>query len=54
MRNGLKAEHRVISEVEDYMMAGQYFFDTDYHLTDEGAVIRTEMLIGDIKAALAG
>ena len=54
VRNGLKAEHRVISEVEDYMMAGQYFFDTDYHLTDEGAVIRTEMLIGDIKAALAG
>ena len=53
VRNGLNSRHTVISSVEDYMMPGQYFFDTDYHLTDEGAAIRTQMLIADIKAALA-
>ena len=51
--NGLNSRHRVISAVEDYMMPGQYFFDTDYHLTDEGAVLRTQKLIEDIQKALA-
>lgn len=52
IRNGLNAGHKVISSVEDYMMPGQYFYDEDYHLTDEGAVIRTKQLIEDLKAAL--
>ena len=53
IRNGLDPQYSVISEVEDYMMPGRYFFDTDYHLTDEGAVLRTQMLIRDIRAALS-
>ena len=44
---------RVISSVTDYLMQGKYFYDTDYHLTDEGAVLRTQMLVRDIKAAMA-
>lgn len=52
VRNGLGSRHSVISSVEDYMMPGQYFFDTDYHLTDEGAEIRTQLLIADIRKAM--
>lgn len=40
-----------VSRVEDYMFAGRYFFDSDYHLNDLGAALRTERLIADLKAA---
>ena len=53
INNGVDSRFRVISSVEDYMMDEIYFYDTDYHLTDEGAAIRTQRLINDIKAALA-
>ena len=36
-----------------YLMPGKYFFDTDYHLSNEGAALRTEMLVRDIKRAMA-
>ena len=39
-----------ISDVEDYMFEGRYFYDSDYHLNDLGAVLRTEQLIKDLKA----
>ena len=44
---------KIISEVTDYIWPGRYFYDTDYHLNDMGALLRTEQLEGDIKAALA-
>lgn len=40
-----------ISNVKDYMFEGRYFYDSDYHLNDFGAVLRTEQLIRDLKAA---
>ena len=40
-----------ISSVGDYMYKGRYFFDSDYHLNDLGAALRTEQLIKDLKAA---
>ncbi len=40
-----------IYKVEDYMYKGRYFFDSDYHLNDLVAALRTEQLIKDLKAA---
>ena len=39
----------VISQVTDYFFPYDQFYDTNYHLTDEGAVIRTQQLIADLK-----
>jgi hypothetical protein len=44
-----KVDCKVISEFTDYFMDYDYFYDTVYHLTDEGAVIRTEKLIADLE-----
>lgn len=41
----------VISDVKDYMFPGRYFFDSDYHLNDLGALLRTERLVRDLKNA---
>lgn len=43
--------YSVISIVNDYMYSGEYFFDSDYHLNDFGAALRTERLIKDLQAA---
>lgn len=40
-----------ISDVKDYMFLGRYFFDSDYHLNDVGALLRTERLINDLRKA---
>lgn len=40
-----------ISDVEDYMFSGRYFFDSDYHLNEIGAALRTEQLIKDLREA---
>jgi len=42
----------VISSLEDYMFPGTCFFDTDYHLGETTAKLRTERLIFDLKAAI--
>ena len=42
----------IISKVTDYIYPGRYFYDTDYHLNDLGAFLRTERLIEDVKNAL--
>lgn len=42
----------IISKAGDYIYEGKYFYDTDYHLTDNGKVLRAEQLIKDIKNAL--
>jgi uncharacterized repeat protein (TIGR02543 family) len=39
----------IISSLEDYMYSGRYFTNTNYHLSTEGAEMRTEQLIADIK-----
>lgn len=39
----------VISDIEDYFFDYSFFYDTEYHLTDEGARLRTEQLIEDLK-----
>ena len=42
-------EAKIISKLSNYIMKGKYFYDEDYHLSDEGAYIRTNNLIEDIK-----
>ena len=39
----------VISDFTDYFIEYQYFYNTQFHLTDEGVQIRTGQLISDIK-----
>lgn len=39
----------VISELEDYLYAGIYFYEIDNHLSTEGVQIRTEKIIEDLK-----
>ncbi|MCM1122643.1 MAG: hypothetical protein NC416_08670 [Eubacterium sp.] len=39
----------VISDYRDYFLDYDYFYDTAYHLTTEGAAIRTRQLIQDLR-----
>ncbi|MBO6015960.1 MAG: hypothetical protein J6P60_05170 [Lachnospiraceae bacterium] len=50
LRSRLDCE--VISDYTDYCLEPKYFYNTYLHLTDEGARIRTELLIGDIRRYL--
>ncbi|MCR5663676.1 MAG: hypothetical protein K6G17_02210, partial [Oscillospiraceae bacterium] len=43
----------VISDMEDYLLSGVYFWQIDSHTSTEGAAIRTECLIKDLKAAMS-
>ncbi len=43
--------YSVISIADDYIYSGEYFFDSDYHLNDFGAILRTEQLIKDLQEA---
>ncbi len=45
-------ECEVISDFTDYFISSEFFYDTPYHLSSEGANIRTEQLILDLKAYL--
>lgn len=38
----------LISDVRDYIFEGKYFYNTDYHLGDEGTVMHTEQVCDDI------
>ena len=44
-----KLECEVISDFRDYMFDYSLFFDSGLHLTTEGAKMRTEQLISDLK-----
>ena len=44
-----KLECDVISAFSDYFYPYQYFYDTSLHLTDEGALKRSEQLVSDLK-----
>ena len=48
----LKTPHQidVISDVDTYLLDSKYFYDADYHLNDEGALLRTQYLIKDIQS----
>ncbi len=39
--------HR-ISDVRDFIFEGKYFYNTDYHLNDEGAEIHTHKVVEDL------
>lgn len=39
----------VISDYTDYFIDYDYFYDTEYHLTNEGADLRTQQLIYDLE-----
>lgn len=45
-----RTECEVISDFRDYMYEYSFFYDTPVHLTTEGANMRTEQLISDLKA----
>lgn len=36
------------SRLTDYLLPGRYFYDSDYHLNEGGALVRTRLLIRDI------
>ena len=38
----------IISDIRDYFIPYEYFYDTVFHLTEEGAAIRTGQLIEDL------
>lgn len=42
----------VISQIEDYLLPGVYFWKIDSHPSTEGAAIRTARLIEDLRAAI--
>lgn len=39
----------IISDISDYIMPSEFFYDTDYHLNNSGTQIRTNNLVDDIK-----
>ncbi len=41
-----------ISDYKDLILEDKYFYDSAWHLTDEGATVRSEQVAEDIKAAL--
>ncbi|MCI8557511.1 MAG: hypothetical protein HFI19_07060 [Lachnospiraceae bacterium] len=43
-----RLECDIISHYTDYFIPYEYFYDSDLHLTEEGAKIRTEQLIQDL------
>ena len=43
----------IISSMDDSIFPGRYFYDTDYHMSEEGRDFRTKNLIRDIQAYLA-
>ena len=40
-----------ISDYIDYLWPGRFFYDSDYHLNDLGAIFRTERLLLDMQNA---
>ena len=44
----------VISEIQDYYFSGKVFYDNNYHMTLDGAKLRTEQLIRDLEDYLGG
>lgn len=45
-----KLNFPIISDIQDYFIPYEYFYDSIFHLTDEGVSIRTNQLIADLLA----
>ncbi len=45
-------DFKIISNVEDYIMESEWFYDSNYHLNDSGMTVRTVKLVNDIKTEL--
>jgi hypothetical protein len=43
----------IISEIQDYILPRNLFYDNQYHLNNEGIEVRTKKLIEDISKAIA-
>lgn len=43
---------RIISNIEDYIMESEWFYDSNYHLNESGMTVRTVRLVNDIKNEL--
>ncbi len=41
-----------VGEPYDYMYDAKYYFNTDFHLTDEGRTLRTQQMIKDLNSTL--
>ena len=50
LERGLKITR--ISNLEDYIMEGKYFYNSNYHPGTEGAKLRTRQLAADLLAQL--
>ena len=50
IKKASKEDTTFMDRIKDYIMDGTYFFDTDLHLTTEGAEIRTKKIAEDILA----
>ena len=48
---GEKLDCEIISELDDYILEAGYFFDTNFHLNDAGAKLRTIRLAKDLRIA---
>lgn len=46
-----KLDCKVISNVNDYIIESNYFYDSNFHLNDSGAILRTSLLAHDINRA---
>jgi hypothetical protein len=46
-----KLDCEIISELDDYILEAGYFFDTNFHLNDAGAKLRTIRLAKDLRIA---
>lgn len=52
LQEGLETRFKVISKPQKYIIEGRYFYDADYHLTSNGARVRTDEIINDVAKAL--
>ncbi len=49
---GKELDFPIISDLDDYILAAEYFYDSNFHLNTRGAKLRTALLADDINRAL--
>ena len=49
---GEKIHCKIISDINNYILPKEYFYDTNFHLNDRGAELRTLLLARDLKREL--
>lgn len=45
-------DFKIISNIEDYILEKEWFYDSNYHLNESGMAVRTVKLVNDIKTEL--